>query len=177
METLSYIVLILLSLVGYSAGVTKRAGKGKDPEPQILDIFIILLIWTAAIFSRITLDLSKWIFILIGVFVGFIIGFTVQWLRMPKDGFPPDEKKSSLDREKPPPRKNPWETWKEFSKRMGGFQSRMLLSFIFFILIAPFALIVKIFSDPLNLKIRKGKTLWLEKQASSLSLEDYKRQF
>ena len=59
METLSYIILILLSLVGYSAGVTKRAGKDKDPEPQILDIFFILLIWTAAVFSRRTFDLSK----------------------------------------------------------------------------------------------------------------------
>jgi len=177
METLSYLVLILLSLAGYSAGVTKRTGKEKDTEPQILDIFIVLLIWTTAVFSRITFDLNRWIFFLFGVCGGFIIGFTVQWLRMLKDGFPPDKKKPSLEKEKRPAWKTLWEKWKEFSKRMGGFQSRMLLSFIFFILIAPFALIVKIFSDPLNLKTQKEKTHWQEKQPSSLSLDDHKRQF
>ncbi len=177
METLSYIVLILLSLAGYSAGVTKRAGKGKDPEPRLLDIFIVLLIWTAAVFSRMTLDLSKWILILIGAFVSFIIGFIVHWLRMPKDDFSPDEKKVLPCEDEQQTRKNLWETWKEFSKRMGAFQSRMLLSFIFFILIFPFALIVKIFSDPLNLKTRTSETHWQEKKGPSSNLEDYKRQF
>jgi len=177
METLSYIVLILLSLVGYSAGVTKRAGKGKEPEPQLLDIFIVLLIWTSAVFSRMTFGLNKWIFILIGVFVGFIVGFFTQWLGAPKGGVLHDGKKSSSGKDEFQARKNLWEMWKDFSKRMGGFQSRMLLSFIFFILIAPFALIVKIFSDPLNLKIRKEKSHWKEKKASSSSLEDYKRQY
>lgn len=177
METLSYIVLILLSLVGYSAGVTKRAGKVKDLEPQLLDIFIVLLIWTAAVFSRKTFDLSKWILILIGVFVSFIIGFIVHWLRMPKDSFSPDEKKGLPGIDEQQIRKNLWETWKEFSKRMGAFQSRMLLSFVFFILIFPFALIVKIFSDPLNLKTRKAKTHWQERKNPSENLEDYKRQF
>lgn len=177
METLSYVVLILLSLLGYSAGVTKRAGKGKDLEPELLDIFFVLIIWTTAVFSRMTFDLNKWIFILIGVFVGFIVGFFTEWLRAPKNGIPPDGKQSSSEKDESPDRKNLWEMWKDFSKRMGGYQSRMLMSFIFFILIAPFAFIVKLFSDPLNLKIRKDKTLWQEKKESSLTLEDYKRQY
>lgn len=177
MEIISYIVLILLSLGGYSSGLTKRAGKVKDLEPQLLDIFIVLLIWTAAVFSQMTFDLSKWILILIGVFVSFIIGFIVHWVRMPKDSFSPDEKKVFPGIDEQQTRKNLWETWKEFSRKMGAFQSRMLLSFIFFILIFPFALIVKIFSDPLNLKIRKGETFWQERKGSSSNLEDYKRQF
>jgi len=176
MKILSYVVLILLSLVGYSAGVTKRARKVKDLEPQLLDIFIVLLIWMAAGFSRMTFDLNKWILILIGVFVSYIIGFIVHWLRMPKANFSPDEKKPpGIDERQA--RKNLWETWKEFSKRMGAFQSRMLLSYIFFILIFPFALIVKIFSDPLNLKTRTGETHWQERKNPSENMEDYKRQF
>ena len=177
METLSYIVLILLSLVGYSAGVTKRAGESDTAEPELIDITVILLIWTAAIFSRLTFELNKWFLILLGVFISFIVGFTVHWIRMPKDRFPLDEKKASPDRNERLTRKNLWAEWKEFSKRMGGFQSRMLLSFIFFTLITPFALIIKIFSDPLNLKNRTGETHWQERKDPSLSLEDYKRQF
>jgi gas vesicle protein len=177
METLSYIVLILLSLAGYSAGVTSRAGRETEPEPRLLDIFLVLIIWTAAIFSRITFDLSKWIFFLFGVLAGFIIGFVVHWLVLPKDSSSPKKKASSSERENKIDKKNLWEKWKDFSKRMGGFQSRMLLSFIFFILIAPFALAVKIFSDPLNLKTQKGETHWQKRKALSQSLEDYKRQF
>jgi len=177
METLSVIVLILLSLAGYSAGVTKRAGKVKDLEPQLLDIIIVLLIWTAAVFSRMTFDLNKWILILIGVFVSFIIGFTAHWFRMPKDCSLSDESNVLPGTGERQTGKYLWEAWKEFSKRMGAFQSRMLLSFIFFVLIFPFALIVKIFSDPLNLKTRLGKTHWQEREGPSSNLEDYKRQF
>jgi len=177
MEALSYIVLILLSLVGYSAGVAKGAGKGKDLEPQLLDIFFVLLIWTTAVFSRKTFDLNKWIFILIGVLVGFIVGFTVHWMRTLKKRIPLDQKMSSSENVKSSAKKNLWELWKDFSKRMGGFQSRILLSFIFFILIAPFAIIIKIFSDPLNLKIQPRDTHWQERKEPSWSLEDYKRQF
>ncbi len=177
METLSVIVLILMSLAGYSAGVTKRAGKVKDLEPQLFDIFIVLLIWTAAVFSRKTFDLNKWILILIGVFVSFITGFIIHWLRMPKDRFSPDKNDLLPGTDERPTRKNLWEAWKSFSKRMGAFQSRMLLSFIFFTLIFPFALIVKIFSDPLNLKNRMRATHWQERKGPSSNLEDYKRQF
>lgn len=177
METLSYIVLLLLSLVGYSAGVTKRGGKFKDLEPQLSDILFVLIIWTAAVLSRQTIDLNKWILILIGVLISFFAGFTIQWLRTTTEGPPSEKKRRSLEEEDQPTRKNLWEKWKAFSKRMGGFQSRILLSMMFFFLIAPFAFIVKTFSDPLNLKKREEKTHWHDKKVASMDLDDYKRQF
>jgi len=51
METLSFIVLILLSLVGYSGGATCKAGKYADIKPQIVDLIIVLLIWAGVRYS------------------------------------------------------------------------------------------------------------------------------
>jgi len=44
MEILSFIVLLLLSLVAYSGGVAGKAGKHIDIKPQLFDLIIILLI-------------------------------------------------------------------------------------------------------------------------------------
>jgi len=67
METLSFIVLILLSLVGYSFGAVAKAGKFIDLKPQIVDLIIVLLIWAGAICSRTIFDLNKWFLILMWV--------------------------------------------------------------------------------------------------------------
>jgi hypothetical protein len=168
METLSYIILVLLTLVGYSAGVAKRAGKREVLEPQLWDLAVILVIWTAAIFARATLGWNRWLFFLLGVAVGFVAGYLAYWPRVLKE--PPF---SSEDRE----RKGLWPMWKAFSKRMGGFQSRVFLSWIYFLFVAPFALAVKFFSDPLGLKKRVRATHWTEKKEASMELDEYRRQF
>ena len=168
METLSYIILILLTLVGYSAGVAKRAGKKDVLEPQLVDMGLVLALWALAIYSRISFGLNKWILILVFVAVGFVSGFLA---------YGPRKTKEQQGREETEEKTRLWAMWKVFSKRMGGFQSRVFLSFLFFIFVAPFALAVKAFSDPLNIKKRKKKTYWLEKKQSPQGLEEFKRQF
>ena len=73
--------------------------------------------------------------------------------------------------------KNLWQSWKNFSKRMGSFQSRIMLSLFFFIFVSPFALAVKIFSDPLKIKHKSSKSHWLPKKEIKYDLEQYRRQF
>ena len=51
-----------------------------------------------------------------------------------------------------------WTRWKAIAHKIGDFQARGILSLFYFIVLAPFALGVKILSDPLQLKSRKG---WL----------------
>jgi hypothetical protein len=45
-----------------------------------------------------------------------------------------------------------WKKWKQIARRVGDFQARVILTVIYFIIIGPFALIVRWGADPLSLK-------------------------
>ena len=44
-----------------------------------------------------------------------------------------------------------WDGWKRFGRKVGDFQARVLLTVFYFVLLAPFALIVRWKADPLGL--------------------------
>jgi hypothetical protein len=171
---LSYIVLILLSLVGYSGGAAGRAGKSMDLKPAVLDLILIVLIWTAAIYSRLTYDFNKWLLIL--VWVGIAAG--VGWIAVSVRKLPKKEGAEEAVELPAALFKRMWHRWTGFSKRMGSFQSRMMLSFFFFVLISPAALVITMLGDPLQIKKKKAMdTYWLAKTPSSAEIEDFRRQF
>jgi hypothetical protein len=174
-EVLSYIVLILLSLVGYSGGATGRAGKGADLKPVLLDLILVSLIWASAIYSRLTLDFNKWLLILVWLGIAAAVGWGsvfIRRLRRPEKAETEDEHLPSSQV------KRLWARWSRFSKRMGSFQSRVMLSFFFFIFITPAALAIKMLGDPLQIKKKKVlDTYWLAKSPGATELEDFRRQF
>jgi len=175
METFSYIALILLSLVGYSGGVVGKAGKSRDVKPQLIDLVLVLFIWTGAIFSRIALDLNKWLMILIWIFIGSLIGIMSVLLRkLPKKT---TQKKTEIEQYSKGKLRSLWTKWKAFSQKMGSFQSKTILSLFFFLFVTPFALGVKLFSDPLRIKLPSSSTYWLSKKEPKNNLEEYRRQF
>ncbi|MGH7933942.1 MAG: hypothetical protein ACREQN_12375 [Candidatus Binataceae bacterium] len=45
-----------------------------------------------------------------------------------------------------------WAGWKRIARKIGDFQARVLLTIFYFVLLAPFALIVRRTSDPLAIK-------------------------
>ena len=175
METISLIALILLSLVGYSAGAIAKAGKFAELKPQIVDLILISAIWAGAIYSRLTFSLNKWLLIVIWLIIGIMIGIISVWPRNLV------ENKSKRASEPKITSKNIlynlWQNWKEFSKRMGSFQSRLMLSMFFFIVVSPFAIAVKLFSDPLNIKYRRAESYWLSKKENKADIEQFRRQF
>ena len=175
MEALSYIVLVLLTLVGYSGGAVGKAGKTKEIKPRFVDLITILFILAGAIYSRVAFDFNKWLLILIWIILGSLIGFSAASFRKLSDAPPsshksPEEKSRSFS-------KRAWQNWKDFSKRMGSFQSRILLSFLFFIFVTPVAAGVKIFSDPLGTQRHNRPTHWVPKKETTEGLEHFKRQF
>lgn len=175
METVSYIVLILLSLVGYSAGAVGKARKSVELKPQIIDLILISAIWAGAIYSRIVLDFNKWLVILAWVILSSLIGILSIWPRIL-----PEEKASSNKEAKETATNllhKLWQMWGNFSKRMGNFQSRIVLSLFFFTVVSPFALAVKMFSDPLRIKYRGNESHWLPKTRTEIRLEQFRRQF
>lgn len=56
-----------------------------------------------------------------------------------------------------------WETWKRLAKKIGNFQARVFLTLLYAVVVLPFGLIVRLFSDSLHIKHRPTK--WTEHPA------------
>jgi hypothetical protein len=68
-----------------------------------------------------------------------------------------------------------WARWKRVAKRIGDVQARILLTIFYFLVLAPFALVVRWGMDPLAIKTAAG---WRAKEGSSgTPLERASRQF
>jgi len=69
--------------------------------------------------------------------------------------------------------------WMGLALFIGYFMSRLLLSLLFFIVISPISLMMRLFGkDFLKQKIDKNKTsYWIKRENKERSPEDYERQF
>jgi hypothetical protein len=70
-----------------------------------------------------------------------------------------------------------WERWKKFGKRIGDFQARALLSIFYFIILAPFALIIQRVSDPLAIKTETSGGWQVKGEGEGSPRERASRQF
>lgn len=175
MEVFSCIVLALLSLVGYSAGVVAKAGKRADVKPHAIDLLIVLLIWVGAVCSKLAMDLNRWFLFLVWIIISSIIGVFAIWPRRPSTNtisISEETQENAIVFSR-----RIWQDWKRFSRRIGSFQSRLILSLFFFVVATPFALGVKIFSDPLNVKHRVKKSYWQKRRYIGKDEVQYRRQF
>ena len=53
-----------------------------------------------------------------------------------------------------------WEKWKIFAHKVGDFQARLILTFFYFVVIFPFAAVVKFGAKPLRVKLLHASN-WL----------------
>ena len=67
-----------------------------------------------------------------------------------------------------------WEGWKRVGRKIGDFQARVLLTVFYFVVLAPFAVIVRWKADPLGLKRGVG---WSPVVRAGDALERARRQF
>ncbi len=67
-----------------------------------------------------------------------------------------------------------WEAWKDIAHQIGTFQARLLLTILYFVLVLPFGLVVRWFSDPLRIKKRPAQ--WLDYTDAVSDLRWAKRQ-
>ncbi len=56
--------------------------------------------------------------------------------------------------------KGAWQGWKKIAHKIGNFQARVILTVFYGVLVLPFGLAVRLFSDPL--RIKKTPTEWLD---------------
>lgn len=67
-----------------------------------------------------------------------------------------------------------WEAWKDIAHKIGTFQARVLLTILYGVLVLPFGLMVRWFSDPL--RIKKRPTQWLDYTDAVNDMQWAKRQ-
>lgn len=170
MAILSVIMLFLLTLMGYSIGVAQGA-PGKRVSPQLLDLVVIVLLWAAAFASR--ASLGKWLAVLVWLGAGALVGLLVARLQK-TGGYPAD--KFSLPSDAQPAWRRAWLRWRHFSMKSGDYQSRVLLAFLYFILVLPFALIFRLSGDRLNLRKAPDKSVWHEWDTTTKTIEEARRQ-
>jgi hypothetical protein len=65
--------------------------------------------------------------------------------------------------------KKAWAAWKQIAHKIGDFQARVLLTVIYAVLILPFGLLVRLFSDSLNIK--KPPAHWFDHPQEANTLE------
>lgn len=72
--------------------------------------------------------------------------------------------------------RNIWEAWKRLGKRIGDFQARLLLTVFYFVILAPFAVVLRWGTDPLSLK-RGGERWHSSADRAGAPLERARNQF
>jgi hypothetical protein len=61
-----------------------------------------------------------------------------------------------------------WAAWARLAHRIGDFQARVLLTFLYAVILLPFAICVRLFADPLRTNQRPAK--WLDAPQEALDM-------
>jgi hypothetical protein len=70
--------------------------------------------------------------------------------------------------------KRAWAAWKRIAHAIGNFQARVLLTLFYAVLVFPFGMGARFFSDPLRIKRRPSQ--WLDRPNEAHDLEWARRQ-
>jgi hypothetical protein len=69
-----------------------------------------------------------------------------------------------------------WARWKTIAEAIARFQARLLFTILYVVVVAPFAIGVRVLADPLELRRGTG-TRWRSLARQSATLEAARRQF
>jgi hypothetical protein len=70
--------------------------------------------------------------------------------------------------------RNFWEGWKRVGGLIGDFLGRLILTLLYFTLVLPFGLVMRIMRDPLTLR-RVGPPAWRTREHDAASIEAARR--
>ena len=174
MPFLATLATLLLSLVGYSLGTVLKSGKAGARKPLARDVILVILMWVGVLYSRSRVSFSKWILFAAWIVAGLLLGLAVTAIK----GYSEAESRSAVEpsHEKKPSEFKRGKAFREFSTKIGTFQSQILLGLLFLIVFAPIALAVRFFSDPLKIKTPGLGSHWALKTKIAPDLELFKRQ-
>ncbi|MFK7802024.1 MAG: hypothetical protein AB8G95_10355 [Anaerolineae bacterium] len=180
LHALATIALVMLTMVGYSSGIT-LASRGKSVPPVIYDLLIVLVMWIIAFATRAQLLpalgnsqfflLIAWL--LIALAVGFIktkLSYSSGLDALPDSELPEHAKVSEMVSTNP--FKRAWEGWKLFAAEMGHIQGGLFMGFFYFIVVTLFGIGARIFTDPMALKTTPADSGWIERRPLDATLEE-----
>ena len=165
------LALILLTLVGYSSGAVIAGRRRKEPL-GLLDFGIAVVFLALALGTRSVL--GKWLAILIWFILAGLGSAVLTEIRYKDRGA---KKGAFREREQKGRLRRTWNWWKVFATEMGNYQGRLLFAFFYFVIVTPFGIGVRLFSDPLKMKQPKRTTFWSERSSVSHELKDAQEQF
>jgi hypothetical protein len=70
--------------------------------------------------------------------------------------------------------KRAWQAWKRIAHKIGNFQARVLLTVFYGVLVLPFGLAARCFSDPL--RIKRLPTQWLDHPKEACDMQWARKQ-
>jgi hypothetical protein len=70
--------------------------------------------------------------------------------------------------------KRAWEAWKKIAHKIGNFQARIILTVFYAVLVFPFGMGARLFTDPLRIKQRPRQ--WLDHPNEACDLEWARKQ-
>ncbi|MEM7800287.1 MAG: hypothetical protein AAF633_13920 [Chloroflexota bacterium] len=180
MNALTILALIMLTLVGYSSGMVLARGK-KLIQPILMDLGLVALLWVGALSTRALL--GRWWSILFWLVTGLLLSAVVTLIRrtnapegLPFSELPEHAKEADGQSGSTGLFRRLWQGWTHFAEEMGNVQGRLLMGFFYFIVVSPFGLGTRLFSDPLNIKERPINSAWLEKDPIDRTLEEAREQ-
>ena len=180
MQTLSTIVLVMLTMVGYSSGIT-LASRGKNVPPAIIDLLMILALWVVALTTRpqmlSILGGSHFLLLIVWLIIALVIGFVKTKVTYSGglDAIPdtelPEHAQVTVTRSTNL-FKRAWEGWKLFAAEMGHVQGSLFMGFFYFIVVTIFGVGAKIFTDPMGIKTTPTSTGWVDRKPLDATLEE-----
>lgn len=69
-----------------------------------------------------------------------------------------------------------WLAWKRLGQFIGDIVGRIVLTLLYFTIVLPFGVGVRLFSDPLKIKRTPTPSFWHPRQSVSNTLEEARRQ-
>ena len=70
-----------------------------------------------------------------------------------------------------------YKKWMYLAERIGTMNARIILTVLYFSMVAPFGLLLRVCSDPLRLRRHTGISYWVSRPRREVSLEEMKKQF
>lgn len=68
-----------------------------------------------------------------------------------------------------------WEWWKAVAHKIGDVQARIILTLFYFVIVGPFALVIRFWSDPMRLN-SKSAAGWIRRDDAGTSPEKRARE-
>lgn len=175
MEVISVIAMLLLTLLGFCAGISLKAGKSAIVQPGLIDLILVLILWISIIILRLSLDINHWLYLVIGLGLGTVTGYLSAVPR--RFSTQPELVQQTAGYVSANIVARTWKIWTAFSKRIGHVQTRIFLAYFYLILVAPVALMVRFFSDPLSIRKQRPESQWTLTDENENETDRFRRQF